>query len=420
MRKKLLRISSWLQLTLVIAVLIPLFYGLIFPPEEVFGGSLYIKSLLILFPIIATDVAVKKIKTLGGYLLVCAGILSVTGAAARLIGPVLGQESRLWAYVVLLLAEAFVLMVSRFSVRMKKMEEYDAMQASGGEGMTFAQFFREKQSILDKPQLQFLGVFPVIYGVGWLLYNSSLCNSALFGAVCYFFLYLLYNYLEKTEEYLSLNQRVAGVPKKRIYGIGKTMFLLFIAVLVLGMLPGFLTVKYRKYQNLREWEIVFSEYVDELDEDDKKTFTPQKKSYSVLGYREVPEWLSYFSYAAGAACCLIFLFVMIVVIRQVFADFRGGSEENGDIVENLTKMPEEEIEQISIGKKRYVDKEKESVRKKYRRAIKRHRKDLPNPAETPAEIEERAGLSEDVAMKELHVQYERARYGIRKKEGSWR
>ena len=43
--------------------------------------------------------------------------------------------------------------------------------------------------------------------------------------------------------------------------------------------------------------------------------------------------------------------------------------------------------------------------------IRKHRKDIPYPSESPTEIELAAGLKDDVQMQELHVIYEQVRYG---------
>jgi hypothetical protein len=51
------------------------------------------------------------------------------------------------------------------------------------------------------------------------------------------------------------------------------------------------------------------------------------------------------------------------------------------------------------------------IRRRYKKTIKKHRKDLPALYESPNEIEEKAGLINNDEMKDLHSQYENARYG---------
>ena len=144
-----------------------------------------------------------------------------------------------------------------------------------------------------------------------------------------------------------------------------------------------------------------------------KTWKPNKRRRIDLGtsYRREPaEWLNGLFYVMGTACGALFLYLIGKAVRQAGVTFRADRDENGDIIENLADEPQEEITSIG-GRRKRADKKTETVRRKYRRTIRRHRKDIPAPAESPAEIEEKAGLLGDGKMRELHGQYERERYG---------
>ncbi len=417
MRRKLLKMSGWLAFGVWIANLIPLFYGLIFPPQPLFGRTLYVRSLLVLFPLITTYGAVRRTKTLWGYLIWCAVIMAAVGVAAWFVGPALGKDGRLWAYVVILLLETFLIMLNRFSVRLRRQEEYEAMLAKEGENATYNEFLQGEHRMLDRPHKQFLVIFLITYAAGWLLYNRALCDVALFSGGCYLILFCFYVYLEKTEEYLSVNQRVAGVPRKRIYGIGRTMFLVFTAMLLIAMLPGILTVNRRSYQDLRSWTDNW-ERGTEVDFDEETAAGDSEIDFEVgYGYRtnEPPKWLNGLFYVVGTGCFALIMYFIVQTVRQVLVDFRADRDENGDIIENLEAEQEEEITRIA-GRRTRQDREKESVRRKYRRTIRRYRKDAPDAAETPYEIEEKAGLADNEDMKALHAQYERERYGDRMKQ----
>ena len=54
--------------------------------------------------------------------------------------------------------------------------------------------------------------------------------------------------------------------------------------------------------------------------------------------------------------------------------------------------------------------EKERIRRKYRRTIRRARQEAPMQFETPAEIERGADLSSLPDPEAFHTEYERARY----------
>ena len=55
--------------------------------------------------------------------------------------------------------------------------------------------------------------------------------------------------------------------------------------------------------------------------------------------------------------------------------------------------------------------EKERIRKEYRKTIRMHRKDRPAIYESPAEIEDKAGIAGTKETLALHTRYELARYG---------
>ncbi len=53
----------------------------------------------------------------------------------------------------------------------------------------------------------------------------------------------------------------------------------------------------------------------------------------------------------------------------------------------------------------------ERIKRRYRKTIRKHRKDRPAPYESPTEIEAGAGLKDDEQMRQLHKAYEEVRYG---------
>ena len=104
-----------------------------------------------------------------------------------------------------------------------------------------------------------------------------------------------------------------------------------------------------------------------------------------------------------------------MLLRKIYAtfqDFRKAIDENGDMVEELEDT-EETVQLIkrTTPSSRYKLSERELIRKKYRKTIRRHRKDRPAPYESPFEIETNAGIADSAEGKELHQNYERARYG---------
>ena len=96
-------------------------------------------------------------------------------------------------------------------------------------------------------------------------------------------------------------------------------------------------------------------------------------------------------------------------IYGVIKAFGRNVKEEDDKVEMLEE--EDREENIQTGRFLFRKSDEEKVRRQYRRYIRKHRKDRPEPYETPEEIEIAAGVANTEEGKELHGQYERVRYG---------
>jgi len=116
------------------------------------------------------------------------------------------------------------------------------------------------------------------------------------------------------------------------------------------------------------------------------------------------------SYAVLALCAFFGIRAVIRMLRGIFDEFRDAEDENGDI--SITLENGDLAERLTKRKaERYADSPRERIRREYRRAIRKARKELPHASETPTEIEIEAGLADNAAMQDLHVRYEEARYG---------
>jgi hypothetical protein len=113
----------------------------------------------------------------------------------------------------------------------------------------------------------------------------------------------------------------------------------------------------------------------------------------------------------GAICFIVIIYGLVQFIRQIFKDFRNTLDENGDIIEEIKDDEAGYKESELYLKGKHLDSEAMRVRRRYKKTIKKHRKDLPAPYESPDEIEMNAGLAGSEDMKQLHGEYENARYG---------
>ncbi len=411
------KIMEYLHATLFFAMFVPLVYAVPEWSDPGGTGALYLKCLLIAVPIIVTERAAGKVRSVVLYFLISilllAGMAGATGAAVFLAGGKGVLEGYEICYCVLMLAETFFVIVKRFADRVsaakRKREEPLAARYV---------------SFLEHPTLSLVWYFVVLYLLGLLLNAQPLCDTAFYSAIAYTFLALFYEYFGATGAYLEMNRRTRGIPRRRLYGVSFSMLLIFAVLLSAGMLPAALLAGQRQYTDIREWfdgvEIMPYEYEAdngfplppaggedwmELLDDGKPAPEPSKIAMAVL-------------WGIGAVCALTFLCGVVMLIRQILRDFRDSSDENGDRIEDIEEDQGLRQRESIAGRRgrRGVDSEAERIRRRYRQMIQKHRKERPAPHESPAEIEENAGLINDEQMQQLHRRYEEVRYGKRKNE----
>lgn len=406
LRNRIKKATGWLHATLIMAIITPLLYALGAEQQDTIGQTLYLKCLLIAFPIIITDLAIEKCQGLFSYLIISIVTFAATGIIGlRIAGPI--RESVLfWGYMLLLLGETAFVIICRITSRLQKKEEKDAAR---GEDPSW----RPAHYALREPAFPLLIYFLAVYGVALNVNNPSVCNAALFSVAIYTPVTFLYHYICETENYLSLNKRTCNLPSKRIYGIGNSMLALFLLLFLLILLPSLFTISGRHYRDLRNWKAPIDFDFTELPNERMEENTGEDPMALLMAeYGEpkpTPKWLIALSYVMEA---FVFLFIIIVLVKSIistFHAFRAAADENGDIVEELEDT--EDVRKITLPARRRKLSERERIRKEYRKTIRRHRKDRPAAYESPDEIETNAGIAGCEDVKELHRNYEAARYG---------
>lgn len=404
---------EYLHATLFFAMFVPLVYGVTEWSDPAGTGVLYLKCLLIAVPVIVAERAAKKVKSAVLYFVICtlllAGVGIIAGLTVYLSGGTGRFENYEICYCIGMLAETLFIVLKRFVDRVKaaawKREEPLAA---------------ETVSFLDHPSPALVWYFVVLYVIGLCLSAKLLCDTAFYSAVLYTFLALFYEYLGATAGYLRINKRTRGIPTRRLYGISFSMLLVFAGLLFAGMLPSVFMAGQRQYTDIRDWfgDVELAPYEYESD----MNFQPPASSGGA-------DWMELLSdggpppepskvvnavfWAIGAVCVLVFLYGVFRMIRQILLDFRSSRDDNGDIVEEIEDDPllrrkEERIRRKGLSG---AQSEAERIRRKYRKMIRKHRKERPAPYESPSEIEEYAGLKDDEQMRQLHGQYEKVRYG---------
>lgn len=401
------RFTGWLHASLILSLIIPLLYALSTEPQDLSGQALYLKCLAIALPVVMTDFASNRCKYLLSYLMICALTFAATGLLGWCIAGALHQSAMLWPYIALLLVETMFVIISRLVIRLHRKKNEDAAK---GEDPGW----RPEYDLLREPSFMVLIYFAAVYTAALNLNNPALCNAALISAALYVPVTMLYEYICETENYLSLNKRTCSLPSRRIYGIGGGILAIFMLVFVLSLLPAFLTISHRHYRDLRKWAAdIEIDYTQLFPENQENPAGEDAMAALIAEYGEpvpTPQWLILLSYILEIAIVVFFVVILFRKVLATFQDFRSTADENGDIIEELEDHTKE-LRQIAVPINRTVDSERERIRRKYRKVIRRHRKDRPAAYESPSEIETAAGIADNEEGKKLHILYESARYG---------
>lgn len=397
-----MRVLTYLHATLIAMLVLPLLYALAELQDADGEGMLYLKCFLILIPIIVTEIAVRHLKNLGIYVLSC---LAVTVAIWSVIRLLFSDSGVL--YPIVITSESLFVALLRFQerIRLARQEKEDDLYTAPA------------VSLLNQPSFGFLWYFAVMYALGIIFNSKALCDIAFWNAASYFFVALVDTYLAATNHYLGLNKWTKSIPRKRLYAISAAMTGLFALLVLIAMLPSFFLAGARRYTDIRTWSdnMEFVEY--------QPMALPQTggEGYAgddwimMLNDGEVPPepskvW-TYLGWLAAAASIVFMVYWAVKMLRQVFGEFRDSYDENGDRVEELDDELLQKEERLGFRRDVRAHGKAERIRRTYRRTIRKHRKEIPAPYESPSELEKNAGLSEDAAMKLLHVQYESVRYG---------
>lgn len=406
MRKLIKRTAGWFHAVLIMALILPLLCALGLEQQDIAGQHLYAKGLLIILPVIVTDYAVEKCRSLLTYLVICVLTFTATGTLGMIIARSLHPMGLSMGYAVVLSVETVFIIIDRLSGRMRKKEQEEA-------AMEADPYWRPSRDNLREPAFPVLSYFLIIYIVAQHVNNPEVCNEALFSAALYAPVFFIRRYVDETEDYLFLNKRTCNLPSKRIYGIGSGIMTAFLILLVLAVLISVSTINSRKYSDIRKWvmerKVDYSELETENDTDHAGE-DPMEELAAFYGEpKPVPLWMTFLSYLLMAGAFLFAAFLMIKAIRTQFRVFRETRDENGDIVEELRETEPAQKKAVKARSRRFS--EKERIRRQYRKTIRRYRKERPAVFESPTEIEKNAGVAEDAEVKTLHVRYERARYG---------
>lgn len=408
MRKGIKNVLEGLHVLLIFSMILPIIYMLGVQREAGMLIRLYAAGYLIVVPLLIMKQAARRSSNLPVYLAVGVAAFVTAGVIAWGVGRVvLSGETRI-GYLLYMLIGTVLIMMEEYSVRMDRIRRKRAR-----EEMDIS--WRQKEYTLDKPHLYVCIWYVVMYLTALNSDCPEVCNLSILGFFLYLITAVIYQFIEKTEEYLSINDTVChvrNIPYKRIFGIGKYFVLSFLLVALLAAIPTVLTVPLRQYKDMREWIQEWSaDYAELLEQEAAKGNTEDPMAGLALSYGEPGETPFLFKlllYAISIAFLAAVLRAALRWIREELRDFKAGVDEDGDIVETL--IPETESFMAFKHDRRHKTTE-EQIRREYRRFIRKNRKDRPNLYETPREIEMLAGVADTVEGQDMHERYELARYG---------
>ncbi len=409
MRKKIKITAGWIHATLILALLPPVIYAVGAEQNAETSGTLYFRCLLIALPVVATGVAIEKCRGLSVYLLVCAVTFAATWGLGWAAAGILHQNGDAFGYLFLLLAETLFVAGRRMAARLHEKREEEARKRDEPIAALYS-------DLLKEPSFLMLLYFGVAYVLALNVNSPEVCNAAFFSAPVYGAAVLLYRYVDKTENYLSLNRRTCNLPSRRIYGIGNGMLAIFLLLLMIAVLPSVFMISGRTYRDVRNgfenWNLYGGTAAGTPDMTGGAEMLPDWVREAGEP-KSAPVWVNALFYALGAGILLLLAAVLVKMVFDMFREFRGAGDENGDVVEELKDADTESEIRLEVPKRRNGRQlsERERIRRQYRRFIRKHRKERPAAYESPAEIEAAAGIAQSEEGKEMHGRYEYARYG---------
>ena len=408
MRTKIKRCLEWIHVLMILSMITPLIYMGVMQRDPQLLYQVYFSSYILAIPVIGSMIASRKCRRFWVYLCFVICFFFVTKIGAQIIGNLFPDELASNIYQVCMNVITVFVAVVAYIMRIYRSNRKRAREISD------ASFIESME--VDKPNTKAALLFVAFYLYALNLDCPQVCDLALYSSLLYLLFAVVYEYIKKTEDYLRLNEdacQVRNIPVRRIYGIGKAFLVVLLGLLMLTVIPAILTINNRSYNDIRKSE-------------------PSKKGiieyeFSVQPMMEIPEFdtdmvpvddelspmavliVDIFIYGTLIFAVLLCAYALFLGLRKMLRRFEQASVDEEDVVESLDYM--DEGEKIGIRRRAWIRTEEDKMRRRYRKFIRRHRKDRPAKYETPTEIETAAGVAETVEGKELHKQYELARYG---------
>lgn len=399
-------LSTYVQMTIVLALFTMIALTIGKDGSAAYEYWPFFANLLIVIPVISTQITEKKCKHLGSFMLINAVSIAVMLLIYQPKWAGVNEQNQV-VVPILMFLEAFFLLLDGFRRRLQAAEQKANFQTE----TSIEQLMQ--RCIILQPGKVMCGLILAGYLYGVAFHYRYIANTALATLVVYYICAKYYIWYEEVHSYISIHKRVQNRPDKRIIRVSGTMLLVSLVVVSLFAMLSFASSAKRPYLNLDKMEWKALSYLD-IDWDFATGEQEELPKFDDEGELRGPTMFDKAVFAVIAVICLAGIaFGVFQMIRSIFRDFREGIDENGDIVEDLKNSEDQDgVSQIPFFRRRMPkpQNERERIRYEFVRMIRKHRKDQPYKSETPMEMEEAAGLLEDARMQALHTDYEWARY----------
>lgn len=383
MRQISIKLLVWLHAALVLAAIGGAAFGYMHV-EKVSG---YAPLLLLIVPVVLSDLAVHKVKNIFGIILCLIFCLALAN-----ILPV-GKIGRVALNVMTVAAVWW-----RFSSR--TLGEINALEA---------------------PSYYMMILFAGLGIIGMAMKNTMYQTLITFAGCTDLLITFIYQHRQRVDEYCINNQRLYRFPGARILGGSRAASFAVCAAAAAGMILFWLLQPQRLVfiliEMLRQLLVWLFSHVKnepteapELPADLPLDFqvTEGDKENSILSLIwAVLEILLILALIIAAAALILRL------IWMIYHRYTANIQENGDKLEAINPFESAERLRREPRPKRQtgegIGSPNQVVRRIYKKEMKK-RGNTPEPWHTPEQIEESAGILDDEVRREFHMLYEKARY----------
>ena len=392
-----------LHMPVILMGVVPAVYLMYTDREDTLVPVLFAGGIILLIPAVFSRIGERVFSGIAANLLLDAALIAATWRLAAWIGRKYFPGGLSAGYQVGMIILSIACVQGSFQ---KRLRDHAMAQAR----LTHDLDWKKPRYFLESPRRLFLLWFIILYLLGILFYCPQMCNAALGCTAIYLVIAFAYERIANTEDFLQELHTVSHIPVQRLRRVGNAAAALLTSVCLLGLVPAVLSRGFRRFTDLRglqtQMPLQMLEYTWRSKTTKQEVDLLKEIAMMDVKPRPTPAWLNPLAYVLAGIMFLFMLRALVRQFRNMAVSFRSGYGENGDIIRSLASERETEHEKLSGSPFRRRSPE-DKVRREYRRLVEKRLPGGPAASDTPAQIEQRAGLEDP----DLHERYEQARYG---------